>query len=91
MSSTKHKMRRNSFLEKYLKKLATTPAFVLLCPRAERLTTMILPFPADSAEFEEYTAVMEAMADEADKLPDPDPYLCGEYDPYEDYNWRDDR
>jgi hypothetical protein len=52
---------------------------------------MILPFPADSAEFEEYTAVMEAMADEADKLPDPDPYLCGEYDPYEDYNWRDDR
>jgi hypothetical protein len=52
---------------------------------------MILPFPADSAEFEEYTAVMEAMADEADKLPDPDPYLCEWYDPYEDYYWRDDR
>ena len=34
---------------------------------------MILPFPADSAEFEEYTSVMEAMADEADALPDPEP------------------
>ncbi len=34
---------------------------------------MILPFPADSAEFEEYASVMEAMADEADALPDPEP------------------
>lgn len=32
-----------------------------------------LPFPADSAEFEEYVSVMEAMADEADSLPDPEP------------------
>jgi hypothetical protein len=56
---------------------------------------MILPFPANSAEFEEYASVMEAMADEADALPDPEPpndsYPYGDYDPYEDYNWRDDR
>ena len=32
-----------------------------------------LPFPADSAEFEEYTAAMESMADAADALPDPEP------------------
>lgn len=33
-----------------------------------------LPFPADSAEFEEYTAAMEAMADEAESsIPDPEP------------------
>lgn len=34
---------------------------------------MMLPFPADSAEYDEYVSVMEAMADEADKLPDPEP------------------
>lgn len=33
-----------------------------------------LPFPADSAEFEEYTSVMNAMADEANaSTPDPEP------------------
>ena len=33
-----------------------------------------LPFPADSAEFEEYVSVMEAMADEAQaSAPDPEP------------------
>ena len=33
-----------------------------------------LPFPADSAEFEEYTSVMNAMADEANaSAPDPEP------------------
>ena len=70
---------------------------MLLFPRRERAalithstTTMILPFPADSAEFEEYTAVMEAMADEADKLPDPEPeplddsHLDGNWEQYED-------
>jgi hypothetical protein len=41
---------------------------------------MILPFPADSAEFEEYTSVMEAMADEADALPDPEPADFGRED-----------
>jgi hypothetical protein len=30
-------------------------------------------FPADPAEYEEYCAVMGAMADEADLLPDPEP------------------
>jgi hypothetical protein len=36
---------------------------------------MILPFPADSAEFEEYTEVMNSMADEAEaSTPDPQPY-----------------
>ena len=91
------------FLQKYRKKLATTPAFVLLCPRRERAaltthsttTTMILPFPADSAEFEEYTSVMEAMADEADKLPDPEPeplddsHLDGNWEDYEDEGGED--
>jgi hypothetical protein len=103
LSSTKQKMRRNSFREKYKKELAITPAFVLLCPCRERAalttystTTMILPFPADSAEFEEYVFVMESMADEAEaSTPDPEPpddsYPYGEYDPYENYNWRDDR
>ena len=34
----------------------------------------LLPFPADSAEFEEYTSVMNAMADEAEaSTPDPEP------------------
>jgi len=38
-------------------------------------TTMsMLPFPADSAEFEEYTSVMQEMADEANaNIPDPEP------------------
>lgn len=27
----------------------------------------LLPFPADSAEFEEYTSVMESMADEVEE------------------------
>ena len=67
---------------------------MLLCPRRERAdlttysTTMTLPFPADSAEYEEYVSVMEAMADEAEaSTPDPDPYLCEGYDPYEDHYW----
>ena len=34
----------------------------------------LLPFPADSTEFEEYVSVMEAMADEAiASTPDPRP------------------
>ncbi len=34
----------------------------------------LLPFPADSTEFEEYTSVMNAMADEAEaSTPDPEP------------------
>ena len=34
----------------------------------------LLPFPSDSAEFEEYTSVMAAMADEAEaSAPDPEP------------------
>jgi hypothetical protein len=94
-------MRRNSFLEKYLKKLATTPAFVLLCPRRERAaltthstTTMILPFPADSAEYEEYTAAMEEMADLAESsTPDPEPpddsHLDGNWEDYEDEGGED--
>ena len=37
-----------------------------------------LPFPADSAEFEEYTSVMNAMADEANaSAPDPEPENFG--------------
>ena len=37
-----------------------------------------LPFPADSAEFEEYTSVMNAMADEANaSAPDPEPESFG--------------
>jgi hypothetical protein len=37
----------------------------------------LLPFPADSAEFEEYTSVMNAMADEAEaSAPDPEPHDC---------------
>jgi hypothetical protein len=39
----------------------------------------LLPFPADSAEFEEYTSVMNAMADEAEaSTPDPEPESCCE-------------
>jgi len=35
---------------------------------------MTLPFPADSAEYDEYVSVMEAMADEAEAtVPDPTP------------------
>jgi hypothetical protein len=34
----------------------------------------LLPFPSDSAEFEEYCTVMNAMADEAEaSTPDPEP------------------
>lgn len=34
----------------------------------------LLPFPADSAEYEEYCEVMNAMADEAEaSTPDPEP------------------
>ena len=34
----------------------------------------LLPFPADSSEFEEYTSVMNAMADEVEaSTPDPEP------------------
>jgi len=59
---------------------------------------MILPFPADSAEFEEYVSVMESMADEADKLPDPEPADLGVEDDsylqepaeYEDFYPADD-
>ena len=77
-------MRINSFLEKHKEKLVTRSAFVLLCPRRERAaltthsTTTMIPFPADSAEFEEYTAVMESMADEAEaSTPDPEPQDFG--------------
>lgn len=37
----------------------------------------MLPFPADSAEFEEYAAAMESMADAADALPEPEPENFG--------------
>jgi hypothetical protein len=34
----------------------------------------LLPFPADSTEYEEFTSVMNAMADEAEaSTPDPEP------------------
>jgi hypothetical protein len=34
----------------------------------------LIPFPADSADYEEYCAVMNAMADEAEaSMPDPRP------------------
>jgi hypothetical protein len=34
----------------------------------------LLPFPSDSADYEEYCSVMEAMADEAEaSAPDPEP------------------
>ena len=34
----------------------------------------LIPFPADSADYEEYTSVMNAMADEAQaSAPDPEP------------------
>lgn len=57
---------------------------------------MILPFPADSAEYAEYITAMEMLADEADLLPDPEPedfesdgdYLNGAPDDsYLDNNW----
>jgi hypothetical protein len=101
LSSAKQKMRRDFFLQKYKEKLATTPAFVLLCPCRERAaltthstTTMILPFPADSAEYEEYVSVMEAMADEAEaSTPDPEPpddsHLDGNWEDYEDEGGED--
>ena len=52
---------------------------------------MILPFPANSAEFDEYVSVMESMADDADRLPDPEPLDDSHLDPDpndypEDYN-----
>lgn len=74
----------------------------------------ILPFPADSAEYEEYSRVMNELSDIAqDSAPDPEPadlksgicedapccgccgqkedsYPYGEYDPYENHNYRDD-
>lgn len=41
---------------------------------------MTLPFPADSAEYEEYVSVMEAMADEAEaSTPDPEPEDFDDY------------
>jgi hypothetical protein len=51
---------------------------------------MILPFPADSAEYDEYVATMESMADDADDLPDPEQLDDTHLDPdpseyYEDY------
>jgi len=76
--------------------------------------THTLPFPADSAEYEEYIEVMNNLSDIAhNSAPDPmpsdlksgicedapccgccgqqdDSYPYGEYDPYEDYNYRDD-
>ena len=40
----------------------------------------LLPFPADSAEFEEYTSVMNVMADEAEaSTPDPEPENFGSH------------
>jgi hypothetical protein len=68
---------------------------VLLCPRRERAaltttTAMILPFPADSAEFEEYTAAMEEMADLAEaSTPDPEPEDLGQDDSHLDGDWED--
>ena len=64
---------------------------------------MILPFPADSAEFEEYAAVMNELADLAEaSAPDPEPsdlgqeeeeeqgyYDQGEEDRYLDSYWED--
>jgi hypothetical protein len=39
------------------------------------LRMSLLPFPADSAEYEEFTSVMNAMADEAEaSTPDPEPW-----------------
>jgi len=41
------------------------------------LRMSLLPFPADSAEFEEYNSIMSAMADEAEaSTPDPEPHDC---------------
>jgi hypothetical protein len=41
---------------------------------AYSLGMSLLPFPADSTEFEEYISVMESMADEAiASTPDPRP------------------
>lgn len=90
LSSIKQKMLRSFFCEKHQKDLATGPASVLLCCRAERFTTMILPFPADSAEFEEYTAAMEEMADLAEaSTPDPEPEDLGQDDSHLDGDWED--
>ena len=54
---------------------------------------MFIPFPADSADYEEYCSVMESMADEADQLPDPEPpddsHLDGHWEDYEDEGGED--
>ena len=45
------------------------------------------PFITTTAEFEEYTEAMEAFADAADQLPDPEPpddsHLDGNWEDYE--------
>jgi hypothetical protein len=51
----------------YLDGVAGNPASL---PLPKKMT---LPFPATSEEFEEYRRVMDEMADEADRLPDPQP------------------
>lgn len=56
----------------YLDGVAGNPASL---PLPEKMT---LPFLATSEEFEEYRSVMDEMADEADRIPDPEPE---EYDP----------
>lgn len=46
----------------------------------------LLPFPADSAEYEEYVSVMETMANEAEtSTPDPKPKNNPQED--EEYNF----
>jgi len=51
----------------------------------------LLPFPADSAEFEEYTSVMNAMADEANaSVPDPEPDDWSPYEQYDELRARED-
>jgi hypothetical protein len=84
------------FCKNTKKSLPQDPLSCYSLPVSNSTTTMILPFPADSAEYEEYVSAMEEMADEAESsTPDPEPpddsYPYGKYDPYEDYNWRDDR
>ena len=50
----------------------------------------MIPFPADSAEFEEYTTAMEEMADLAEaSTPDPEPEDMGQDDSHLDGNWED--
>jgi hypothetical protein len=51
-------------------------------------STSVLPFPANSSEFEEYVSFMESMADEADSMPDPEPpddsHLDGDWQDYDE-------